>query len=343
MPFETIEKMLATEGQNTKTAVQAKKWSVDDLLALWETPFNDLLFHAQLVHRQHFNANEIQLSTLLSIKTGGCTEDCSYCAQSAHHQAGVQASKLMTPQEVRDAAALAKAENATRFCMAAAWRELKDRDVEKVAELVRAVKSQGLEACCSLGMLTSEQARALKEAGLDYYNHNLDTSEQDYARIISTRDYQDRMDTLRHVRDAGIRICCGGIIGMGESRADRAGLISQLTHFDPYPEPVPINHLVPVAGTPLADVPRLDPFEFVRTIAVARIAMPRAWVRLSAGRKELDDGIQALCFLAGANSIFYGDKLLVTGNPDWQSDQLLMRRLNLTTSESTHMRCEHNQ
>lgn len=319
------------------------KCSANDILTLLDIPFNDLLFRAQLTHRQHFNANEIQLSTLLSIKTGGCTEDCNYCAQSVHHQTGVQASKLMSPEEVQAAATEAKKENATRFCMAAAWRELKDRDLEKVVELVRAVKSVGLEACCSLGMLTSEQAKILKEAGLDYYNHNLDTSAQDYSRIISTRDYQDRIDTLQHVRDAGIRICSGGIIGMGESRADRAALIAQLAAMNPYPESVPINHLVPVAGTPLENVQPLDPFEFVRTIAVTRIAMPSAWIRLSAGRKELDDGIQALCFLAGANSIFYGDKLLVTGNPDWQKDQLLMQRLDLTKSESVHMRCEHSE
>lgn len=315
-------------------------WTIDKVLDLYNTPFADLIFQAQQVHRQYFDANEIQLSTLLSIKTGGCPEDCSYCPQSIHHAANVQASKLMSAAEVRQAAMQAKQAGASRFCMGAAWREPKDRDIEKVAQLIQIVKEAGLEACCTLGMLTLEQAKTLKAAGLDYYNHNLDTAPQDYVRIISTRTYQERLDTLSHVRLAGLKTCCGGIVGMGESREDRAGLIAELANLNPYPESVPINHLVAVPGTRLAQERALDPFEFVRTIAVARLTMPKAWVRLSAGRQALGDGIQALCFLAGANSIFYGDKLLVTGNPDWQEDQKLMQRLDLTACESTHVRCE---
>jgi biotin synthase len=308
------------------------RWTLEQVRDLFEQPFNDLLFQAQQIHREHFDANEVQLSTLLSIKTGGCPEDCAYCPQSAHHDAGVEAGKLMDVAEVRQAALAAKENGATRFCMGAAWREPKDRDVEKVAELVRAIKALDLEACCTLGMLTLTQAQALKEAGLDYYNHNLDTAPELYGDIITTRQYQHRLDTIENVRSAGVRVCSGGIVGMGESRDGRAGLIHQLAQLDPYPESVPINHLVKVQGTPLADLDDLDPLEFVRTIAVARITMPRARVRLSAGRQAMSDAVQALCFMAGANSIFYGDKLLTTGNPEWQRDQSLLARLGMKTS-----------
>jgi biotin synthase len=306
-----------------------ERWSVDAIEALFELPFNDLLFRAQQAHREHHDANAVQRSTLLSIKTGGCPEDCGYCPQSAHYDTGVDADKLMDVARVREAVEAAVAAGATRFCMGAAWREPKDRDIEKVAELVREVKAHGLEACCTLGMLSKPQAQALKEAGVDYYNHNLDTAPEAYGRIISTRVYEDRLATLAHVRDAGMNVCCGGIVGMGESRRERAGLVAQLANLDPYPESVPINELVQVEGTPMAGTDKLDPFEFVRTIAVARITMPKAWVRLSAGRQQMDDAIQALCFLAGANSIFYGEKLLTTGNPDVARDEALFERLGL--------------
>ena len=305
------------------------RWTIDAIQALYALPFMDLLFRAQQVHRQHFDANEVQRSTLLSIKTGGCAEDCGYCPQSAHFDAGVEASKLMPLDEVVAAARAAKAQGATRFCMGAAWRSPKARDMERIAAMVREVKALGLEACVTLGMLNADQAHALKEAGLDYYNHNLDTSPEYYGRIIGTRTYQDRLDTLSHVRDAGIHVCCGGIVGLGESRTERAGLIAQLANLEPYPESVPINNLVPVKGTPLADTEPIDPFEFVRTIAVSRITMPRTMVRLSAGREAMDEALQALCFLAGANSIFYGDKLLTTRNPQVQRDQALFDRLGL--------------
>ena len=308
-----------------------ERLSLAQIQALFDLPFNDLLFRAQTVHRAHFNASEVQLSTLLSIKTGGCPEDCSYCPQSVHHDTGLEATKLLDVDAVREAASAAKAQGASRFCMGAAWRELHERDVEKVVALIGVVKDLGLEACCTLGMLTSSQASTLRGAGLDYYNHNLDTAPELYGDIITTRVYQDRLDTLQHVRDAGLNVCSGGIVGMGESRAERAGLIHQLANLDPYPESVPINHLVQVQGTPLAHTKGLDPFEFVRTIAVARISMPQARVRLSAGRQEMGDGIQALCFMAGANSIFYGDKLLTTGNPDWARDQALLASLDIQT------------
>jgi biotin synthase len=288
------------------------------------------------VHREHFNPAEVELATLLSIKTGGCPEDCGYCPQSVHYDTGVDASKMMEVGAVREAALAAKQAGATRFCMGAAWRAPKDRDVEKVAELIREVKSIGLEACCTLGMLSEPQAVALKEAGLDYYNHNLDTAPEAYGRIISTRDYQDRLDTLEHVRQAGMSVCCGGIVGMGESRTERAGLVAQIANLDPYPESVPINELVQVEGTPLHGSDKLDPFEFVRTIAVARITMPKARVRLSAGRQQMGEAIQALCFLAGANSIFYGDKLLTTGNPEVERDRALLDRLGLRSRLTPH-------
>jgi biotin synthase len=310
-------------------APRAIRWSLGDIEALFHLPFMDLLFHAQQVHREHFDANAVQLSTLLSIKTGGCPEDCGYCPQSAHFDTGVEASKLMPLQEVVDAARAAKAQGATRFCMGAAWRSPKPRDIERVSEMVRAVKALGLETCMTLGMLDAEQAQALDAAGLDYYNHNLDSAPEFYRQIIGTRTYQDRLDTLAHVRRAGIKVCCGGIVGMGESRAQRAGLIAQLANLAPYPESVPINNLVQVEGTPLAGTEPLDPFEFVRTIAVARITMPKTMVRLSAGREQMDDALQALCFAAGANSIFYGDRLLTTSNPQAGRDRALFDRLGL--------------
>jgi biotin synthase len=313
-------------------AAAPARWSVDAVEALFDLPFNDLLFRAQQAHRAHHDPNEVQLSTLLSIKTGGCPEDCAYCPQSVHYDTGVGAGKLMEVDEVLAAARAAQADGATRFCMGAAWREPKDRDVEKVAALVTAVKDLGLETCCTLGMLTDTQARALRDAGLDYYNHNLDTAPEAYGRIIHTRDYQDRLDTLQRVRDAGISVCCGGIVGMGESRRERAGLIAQLASLDPQPESVPINDLVQVPGTPLHGIEKLDPVEFVRTIAVARITCPQARVRLSAGRQAMSDEVQALCFLAGANSIFYGDKLLTTGNPEANRDRALLQRLGLRVS-----------
>ncbi|NQW66521.1 MAG: biotin synthase BioB [Burkholderiales bacterium] len=307
-------------------------WSRQSIEALFNLPFSDLMFQAQQIHREHFNPNEVQLSTLLSIKTGGCPEDCGYCPQSVHYNTGVEASKLLDVEEVKSAALEAKKNGASRFCMGAAWREPKDRDVEKVAELVRTVKSLGMEACCTLGMLTESQAGMLKQSGLDYYNHNLDTTPEIYGDIITTRDYQERLDTLAHVRAAGMNVCSGGIVGMGESRAQRAGLVHQLANLTPYPESVPINNLVQVEGTPLHGTESLDLLEFVRTIAVARITMPKARVRLSAGRQQMGEAIQALCFMAGANSIFYGDKLLTTGNPDWQKDQALLNKLGISTT-----------
>ncbi|WP_076998548.1 biotin synthase BioB [Variovorax sp. KK3] len=309
-------------------------WTVDRVAALFELPFNDLLFRAQQVHRQHFDANTIQLSTLLSIKTGGCEEDCGYCPQSAHHDAGVKAEKLMALDDVLAAAQAAKDNGATRFCMGAAWRSPKERHLEPVKAMVRGVKAMGLETCVTLGMLEVEQALQLKDAGLDYYNHNLDSAPEFYDKIISTRTYQDRLDTLGHVRDAGIHVCCGGIVGMGESRLERAGLIAQLANLDPYPESVPINNLVQVEGTPLAGTEPLDPFEFVRTIAVARITMPKTMVRLSAGREQMDESLQALCFMAGANSIFYGDRLLTTANPQAAKDRALLARLGMRTGDA---------
>ncbi|WP_322015479.1 biotin synthase BioB [Paraburkholderia sp. J12] len=305
------------------------RWRVADVVALYDLPFNDLMFRAQQVHREHFDANAVQLSTLLSIKTGGCEEDCAYCPQSAHHDTGLEADKLMAVDEVLKAARVAKENGATRFCMGAAWRNPKDRHLEPIKDMIRGVKEMGLETCVTLGMLEDHQARALADAGLDYYNHNLDTSPDFYGQIISTRTYQDRLDTLERVRDAGINVCCGGIVGMGESRRERAGLIAQLANMEPYPESVPINNLVQVQGTPLEGTEPIDPFEFVRTIAVARITMPKAMVRLSAGREQMDEALQALCFMAGANSIFYGDQLLTTSNPQAEADRKLLARLGI--------------
>ena len=306
-------------------------WTVAEVAALFDLPFSDLLFQAQTVHRTHFDPNLIELATLLSVKTGGCPEDCGYCPQSVHFDTGVEAGKLMDVEAVREAAERAKAAGATRFCMGAAWRAPKDRDVEAVAELVKVVKATGLEACATLGMLGDGHAETLRDAGLDYYNHNLDSAPDFYGDIITTRDYQDRLDTLARVRHAGVSVCCGGIVGMGESRLQRAGLVAELANLAPYPESVPINHLVKVAGTPLAEQPDLDPLEFVRTIAVARITMPRARVRLSAGRQSMSEAVQALCFMAGANSIFYGEKLLTTANPDVDADGAMLQRLGLRT------------
>jgi biotin synthase len=310
-------------------------WTVARVEALLVQPFMALVQQAHAVHGAHFPRGDIELASLLSVKTGGCPEDCSYCPQSIHHETGVEATKLMEPDEVLAAARAAQAAGASRFCMGAAWRSPNDRDLEKVAALVREVRGLGLETCATLGMLAPHQATELKDAGLDYYNHNLDSAPDFYDTIVGTRDYQDRLDTLAQVRAAGIKVCCGGIVGMGETRAQRAGLIAQLAALDPPPESVPINNLVRVGGTPLADQAPVDPFEVVRMIAAARITMPRARVRLSAGRRELGDGIQALCFMAGVNSIFYGDKLLVTGNPDVAGDRALLARLDLpVTSQS---------
>jgi len=312
------------------------RWTVDAVAALLALPMNDLLHRAQQIHRASHDANAVQLSTLLSIKTGGCPEDCAYCPQAARYHTGVDNQAMLSLPEVAAAAAAAKAAGASRFCMGAAWRGPKDRDLEPVLAMVREVKALGLETCATLGMLRDGQAERLKDAGLDYYNHNLDTAPDFYGEIITTREYRDRLDTLERVRAAGVRVCCGGIVGMGESRAQRAGLIAQLANLDPYPESVPINNLVQVEGTPLHGREAIDPFEFVRTIAAARITMPRAMVRLSAGRQQMGDGIQALCFHAGANSIFYGEKLLTTGNPDVAADQALFERLGLHAGGDTH-------
>ena len=316
-------------------------WPVDAVAALFDLPFNDLLYRAQQVHRENFNPQEVELATLLSIKTGGCAEDCGYCPQAARYDTGVTAQKMLPLDTVLDAARQAKSHGATRFCMGAAWREPKDRDLDQIEEMVREVKALGLETCATLGMLGEGQAERLKDAGLDYYNHNLDTAPEIYGDIISTRDYENRLDTLGRVRNVGIKVCCGGIVGMGESRRQRAGLIAQLANLDPYPESVPVNNLVQVKGTPLYGTEPLDPFEFVRTIAVARITMPKARVRLSAGRREMGEAVQALCFLAGANSIFYGDKLLTTGNPDAEADRALLDKLGLHSRHATaDARCD---
>jgi biotin synthase len=308
-------------------------WTRGEILDLFALPFNALLHRAHETHRRYFDPDRVQLSTLLNIKTGGCPEDCKYCSQSIHYETGLEAERLLERDEIRAAAVAAKAAGAQRFCMGAAWRELKDRDVPRIAAIVQEVRALGLETCMTLGMLTAGQAAQLKAAGLDYYNHNVDTSEEYYGEIITTRSYQDRLDTIVTVHDAGIKVCSGGIIGMGERREDRAGMIETLANLDPHPESVPINMLVPIAGTPLGDGKALDSFEFVRTIAVARIAMPRAVVRLSAGRQALSDEAQALCFHAGANSIFYGERLLTTGNPDHEKDLALFARLDLRPTE----------
>ena len=317
------------------TVPETAAWPLADVMALFELPFNELMFRAQEVHRANWPNGDVELATLLSIKTGGCEEDCNYCPQAARYDTGVEAKKILDLETVLDAAREAKQHGATRFCMGAAWRSPKDRDMEKVEAMVREVKALGLETCATLGMLEEGQADRLKNAGLDYYNHNIDTSPDFYDNVISTREYQDRLDTLGRVRKAGLKVCCGGIVGMGESREQRAGLIAQLANMNPYPESVPVNHLVQVEGTPLHGIDPLDPIEFVRTIAVARITMPEARVRLSAGRRQMGEAVQAMCFMAGANSIFYGDKLLTTENPEAEDDRALLARLGLPTRGAT--------
>lgn len=323
-------------------------WNLPELHALFDLPFNELLFRAACVHRQVFDPSAIQIATLLSIKTGGCPEDCAYCPQSQRYQTGVTAQKMLEPEVVAEKAREAKQAGASRFCMGAAWRELKDRDLAKIIAMIREVKALGLESCATLGMLTAEQAAELKKAGLDFYNHNLDTSPDYYSSIIQTRQYQERLQTLEHVRNAGLKTCCGGIVGLGETREQRVGLLLALANLPAHPESVPINQFVQVAGTPLHGTKALDPFEFVRMIAVARCVMPRTFVRLSAGRSAMSDEMQALCFLAGANSIFYGDTLLTTQNNAMSADQRLLQRLGLraisaTTHEGTVNRAEVEQ
>lgn len=304
-------------------------WSVEEVEALFDLPFNDLIFRAHQQHRENFQPNEVQISTLLSIKTGACPEDCSYCSQSAINDTGLEKERLLELEAVKTAAAEAKANGATRFCMGAAWRNPTDKSLDKVIDMVTEVREMGLETCVTLGMLKQEQAKRLKDAGLDYYNHNLDTSPEFYGSVITTRTYQDRIDTLQFVRDAGINVCSGGILGMGETRRDRARLLQQLSNLPQHPESVPINDLVQVKGTPLDGIDKLDAFEFIRTVAVARIMMPKSYVRLSAGRTEMNEQTQALCFFAGANSMFYGDRLLTTDNPDENHDQILFGKLGI--------------
>jgi biotin synthase len=304
-------------------------WHIDEIRALFALPFNDLLFRAHTAHRANFDPNRVQVSTLLSIKTGACAEDCAYCSQSARYDTGLEREKLLPLEEVIAAARAAREQGATRFCMGAAWRNPTDRNLDRVIEMVSAVRELGLETCVTLGMLSEPQATRLRDAGLDYYNHNLDTSPEFYGNVITTRTFQDRLDTLRHVRDAGIKVCSGGILGMGETGADRARMLQELANLPQHPESVPINMLVQVEGTPLHGQERLDPIEFVRTVAVARILMPRSHVRLSAGRSDMSDEMQALCFFAGANSVFYGERLLTTGNPGTNSDQVLFSRLGI--------------
>ncbi|AWX13323.1 biotin synthase BioB [Mergibacter septicus] len=315
-------------------------WSVCKVEALFETPFLELVYRAAQVHRENFNPQAIQLSTLMSIKTGGCPEDCGYCPQSARYQTGVQNQKILDIEEIVEKAKIAKSRGAGRFCMGAAWRGPKPKDIEKVTAIIKAVKELGLETCGTFGLLQDGMAEELKEAGLDYYNHNLDTSPEYYHEVIGTRRFDDRINTLGKVRQAGLKVCCGGIVGMNETRKERAGLIASLANLDPQPESVPINQLVKVEGTPLMEAEELDWTEFVRTIAVARITMPKSYVRLSAGRHGMPEAMQAMCFLAGANSIFYGDKLLVTGNPEEDTDQLLMAKLDLEPETEHNRRLE---
>ena len=311
-------------------------WQLTEVEALFDLPFNDLLFKAHSIHRQFFDPNEIQVSSLLSIKTGSCSEDCAYCPQSARYDSDLNPEALLPLDAVLNAAQQAKQQGASRFCMGAAWRSPKDRDIDRVVQMVQGVKALGMETCVTLGMLTESQTKALKEGGLDYYNHNLDTSEDYYSEIITTRTYQDRLDTLARVRDAGINVCCGGIVGMGESAVDRAKLLLELANLPKHPESVPVNMLVQVEGTPLHGLDTLDPLVFVKTIAVARILMPLSRVRLSAGRNQMSDETQALCFFAGANSIFYGDKLLTTDNPMTKHDQSLFQRLGVHMGASSY-------
>ncbi|MES2772426.1 MAG: biotin synthase BioB [Pseudomonadota bacterium] len=319
----------APENRQSTAQHHTEKWRIAEVEALYQLPLMDLIFQAQQVHRQNFDANEVQRSTLLSIKTGGCSEDCGYCSQSARYKTETEATALMPLDEVISAAKAAKAKGASRFCMGAAWRGPKDRDLEKVAEMIREVKALGLQTCVTLGMLKDGQADELKAAGLDYYNHNLDTDAEFYGQVISTHKQRDRLETLDRVRNVGIKVCSGGILGMGESRRNRAALITQLANLNPPPESVPINNLVPIPGTPMAEIGAIDNLEFVRTIAAARITMPSSFVRLSAGRQAMSDELQTLCFLAGANSIFYGDRLLTTDNPEADRDQALFDKLGL--------------
>jgi biotin synthase len=304
-------------------------WTLAEVNALYALPFNDLLFQAQTLHRQHFTPNEVQISTLLSIKTGACAEDCKYCPQSGHYNTGLERERLIAVEKVLTEAAAAKSQGASRFCMGAAWSNPKQRDMPYIIEMVQGVKAMGLETCMTLGMLDNSQAQTLAQAGLDFYNHNLDTSPEFYGEIITTRTYQDRLDTLSHVRDAGMKVCCGGIVGLGESANDRSALLMQLANLPEHPQSVPINMLVKVKGTPLENVDDLDGFEFIRTIAVARIMLPQSHVRLSAGRSRMNEQMQALCFFAGANSIFYGDKLLTTDNPEANADMQLFAKLGI--------------
>lgn len=337
--MQNIEKMnfsskLSIEGADSLSSLDLvsdmrANWQVDEVLELFAMPFNDLIFKASSIHRQNHNPNAVQISTLLSIKTGGCPENCKYCPQSAHYDTGLAKENLMAVDKIVEVAKQAKQSGASRFCMGAAWRSLHDRDVEKICDIVKAVKDVGVETCMTLGMLTDSQSKKLKEAGLDYYNHNIDSSEEFYSEIISTRNFADRINTLKNVREAGLNVCSGGIVGMGETREDRAKMLIILANLPKQPESVPINMLVKVKGTPLENLPQFDQFEFVRTIAVARIMMPKSAVRLSAGREEMNEQTQALCFLAGANSIFYGEKLLTTANPEAQKDQELFSKLGI--------------
>lgn len=319
----------AVEFKRNTPHPESGAYSLDAVAALFDLPFNDLVFQAQTVHRQHFDANKVQLSTLLSVKTGGCSEDCGYCSQSARYETGLEKEVLMSTEDVIEAARIAKENGSSRFCMGAAWRGPKTKDLVEVKKMIAGVKALGLETCATFGMLKDGQAEELKESGLDYYNHNLDTSPENYANIVTTHSYQDRLDTLGKVRKAGLNVCSGGIVGLGESRPDRVGLIAQLANLEPQPDSVPINNLVKIEGTPLEEGEAIDWTEFVRMIAVARITMPKSFVRLSAGRQQMPESMQALCFLAGANSIFYGDKLLTTGNPDVSRDQNLFAKLNI--------------
>ncbi len=326
-----MDTLAAEDAVTSATGDLRTNWTREEIEALYDLPLMDLLFRAQTMHRKYFDPNKVQLSTLLNIKQGGCAEDCKYCSQSSRYQTDVGASKLMDKDSVVEYAKKAKANGSGRFCMGAAWRNVKDRDIDKIAEIVTAVKDLGMETCMTLGMLNRDQADSLKEAGLDYYNHNIDTSPEYYPEVITTRSFDDRIETLSHVRDAGLNVCSGGIIGMGEERKDRVGLLMALANLPKHPGSVPINMLVPVKGTPFGDMQRIDSFEMVRTVAVARLMMPKSYVRLSAGRRSLGDEGQALCFMAGANSIFYGDKLLTTANPEENEDMALFARLGLQT------------
>ena len=313
----------------TCETANAQNWTREQVESLFALPFNDLLFKAQTVHRENHDANAVQLSSLLSIKTGACPEDCAYCPQSARYKTGLKTERLMPLDKIVEAAKKAKAEGAGRFCMGAAWRSPKDKDIQAVSEAVSAVKALGMETCATLGMLNEEHAAELKDAGLDYYNHNLDTSPEYYGEIITTRTYDDRLETLENVRTAGMKVCCGGIVGMGETKNDRVGLLQTLANLSPPPESVPINNLIKIKGTPLADLEDIDPFDFIRTIAVARVLMPKAYVRLSAGRETMNDQLQSLCFLAGANSIFYGEQLLTANNATAEHDRELFAKLGI--------------